>query len=132
MVTTDTIADMLTRIRNAFLVKEELVDVPWSKFKQNIAAVLEREGLVAKVDVLTRGNIKILRLFLKYRKNKRRSIEMIKRVSTPGCRVYVRSDRIPYVLSGYGIAILSTPKGVLSDSEARQQKVGGELLCYIW
>ncbi|MCX5751045.1 MAG: 30S ribosomal protein S8 [Candidatus Saganbacteria bacterium] len=132
MVTTDTVADMLTRIRNAFLIKEDLVDIPWSKFKQQIAHVLEREGFVGKVEVITRGSIKILRVFLKYRKNKKPSIVVIKSVSTPGCRVYVKSAKIPYVLSGFGIAVLSTPKGVMSDGEARAQKVGGELLCYIW
>jgi len=132
MVTADIVGDLLTRIRNGFSVKDELVDIPWSSFKEQIAAALVREGFVTKSEVLTKGKFKVLRVFLKYRKNKKGAIETIKRVSLPSRRIYVKSSKIPHVLSGYGIAVLSTPKGVLSDNEARQQKVGGEVLCYVW
>jgi small subunit ribosomal protein S8 len=133
---TDPIADMLTRIRNASLVHLDKTTMPASNLKLHIAEILKQEGFIADVrreefDEQAGGGEK-LTVVLKYGRDRTSAIDGIRRVSKPGRRVYVRHDRIPRVLSGLGISILSTSRGVMSDREARRQKVGGELLCEVW
>ena len=132
MVMTDPIADMLTRIRNANMVKHEKLELPASKIKTEIADLLKREGFVRDYEVIEDNKQGILRVFLKYGANEERVITGIKRISKPGLRVYAKADEVPRVLNGLGIAIVSTSKGVLSDKEARSQAVGGEVLAYVW
>jgi len=132
MVMTDPIADMLTRIRNANVVKHEKLELPASKIKQEIADILKREGFVKSYELIEDNKQGILRIFLKYGVNEERVITGIKRISKPGLRVYAKATEVPRVLNGLGIAIVSTSKGVLSDKEARNQSVGGEVLAYVW
>jgi small subunit ribosomal protein S8 len=132
MVMTDPIADMLTRIRNANLVRHESLEVPASKIKREICEILKREGFIRDAEYIEDGKQGIIRIFLKYGKNNERVITGLKRISKPGLRVYAKHNEIPRVLRGLGIAILSTSKGVMTDKEARQAKVGGEVLCYVW
>ncbi|MEI3607872.1 30S ribosomal protein S8 [Pseudogracilibacillus sp. SE30717A] len=132
MVMTDPIADMLTRIRNANVVRHEKLELPSSKVKAEIANILKREGYVRDYEVIEDNKQGILRIFLKYGANDERVITGIKRISKPGLRVYAKADEVPRVLNGLGTAIVSTSKGVLSDKEARAQAVGGEVLAYIW
>ena len=132
MVMTDPIADMLTRIRNANMVRHDMVEVPASKLKREIAEILKREGFIRDAEYIDDGKQGILRIFLKYGPNNERVITGIKRISKPGLRVYVKKDEIPRVLGGLGIAILSTSKGVMTDKEARKANVGGEVICYVW
>ncbi|GGA88189.1 30S ribosomal protein S8 [Ornithinibacillus halotolerans] len=132
MVMTDPIADMLTRIRNANMVKHEKLELPASKIKTEIADILKREGFVRDYEVVEDNKQGVLRIFLKYGANEERVITGIKRISKPGLRVYAKADEVPRVLNGLGIAIVSTSKGVLSDKEARSQAVGGEVLAYVW
>jgi small subunit ribosomal protein S8 len=129
---TDPIADMLTRIRNGSNAKHESVDVPASNIKKEIAQILLDEGFIKGYDVIEDGKQGIIRIELKYGKHGEKVISGIKRISKPGLRVYVKSDEIPRVLGGLGIAILSTPKGVMTDKKARKERVGGEVLCYVW
>ncbi|HPF53645.1 MAG TPA: 30S ribosomal protein S8 [Eubacteriales bacterium] len=129
---TDTIADMLTRIRNALVAKHDSVDVPCSAIKVAIADILVEEGYIKSYTVEEEGVGKIIRIKLKYGANKQRVIVGIKRISKPGLRVYARKDEIPKVLNGLGIAILSTSRGVMTDREARKIGVGGEVLAYVW
>jgi len=126
MVMTDPIADFLTRIRNANQAKHEVLEVPASNIKKGIAEILKREGFV-KDD--KQG---IIRVFLKYGANGERVITNLKRVSKPGLRVYKKREDLPKVLNGLGIAILSTSEGLLTDKEARQKNVGGEVIAYVW
>lgn len=132
MYLTDSIADMLTRIRNAALVRDESVDIPFSRVKLAIAQIIKDEGFVSKIESLTKMNKKIIRLTLKYNKQKKNIISEIKRISTPGRRIYVGKDKLPRVKSGFGISIISTSKGIVTDSQARKLGVGGELICHIW
>ncbi|MFS0675116.1 30S ribosomal protein S8 [Ornithinibacillus sp. 179-J 7C1 HS] len=132
MVMTDPIADMLTRIRNANMVKHEKLELPASKIKTEIADILKREGFVRDYEVIEDNKQGVLRIFLKYGTNEERVITGIKRISKPGLRVYAKAGEVPRVLNGLGIAIVSTSKGVLSDKEARAQAVGGEVLAYVW
>ncbi len=132
MVMTDPIADMLTRIRNANTVKHEKLELPASKLKKDIADILKREGFVKDYEVIEDNKQGILRIFLKYGANDEQVITGIKRISKPGRRVYAKADEVPRVLNGLGIAIVSTSKGVLSDREARSQRVGGEVLAFVW
>lgn len=132
MATTDPIADMLTRIRNANIVKHETVEIPASNTKRAIAMLMLREGFIKAVEEIDDGKQGILKLTLKYGSNKERVISGLKRISKPGLRVYAKHDELPKVLGGLGIAIISTPKGILTDKEARKAGVGGEVLCYIW
>jgi small subunit ribosomal protein S8 len=127
---TDPVSDMLTRIRNAALARHERTLVPASQLKKHIAEILKSEGFIA--DVRQEEDPRTLTIVLKYGRDRTSAIDGIKRVSRPGRRVYVRHDRIPRVLSGMGVAILSTSRGIMSDREARRQKVGGELLCEVW
>ncbi|GAA5345877.1 SSU ribosomal protein S8P [Planifilum fimeticola] len=132
MVMTDPIADMLTRIRNANAVRHESVEIPASKIKRQIAEILKREGFIRDAEYIDDGKQGVIRIFLKYGPNNERVITGLKRISKPGLRVYAKSTEVPRVLRGLGIAILSTSKGVMTDKEARQAKVGGEVLAYIW
>ncbi|MDD4179089.1 MAG: 30S ribosomal protein S8 [Candidatus Margulisbacteria bacterium] len=128
----DSIADMLVRINNAVKIKKETVDLPHSKMKEALSRIMVGEGFVGKSEVMTRMNKKYLRLTLKYNDKKKSVIEGLKRVSTPGRRYYVGATKIPRVRSGFGTAIISTPRGLMTDVEARSNKVGGEVICYIW
>ncbi|MBU5267620.1 30S ribosomal protein S8 [Virgibacillus proomii] len=132
MVMTDPIADMLTRIRNANMVKHEKLELPASTMKKEIADILKREGFVSDYELVEDNKQGILRIFLKYGANEERVITGIKRISKPGRRVYAKATEVPRVLNGLGIAIVSTSKGVLSDKEARAQAVGGEVIAYVW
>jgi small subunit ribosomal protein S8 len=128
---TDPIADMLTRIRNGALARHEQVEMPHSKLKEHVAGVLKSAGYIDDVRV-GEEEPKVLTLVLRYGRDKASAIDGLRRVSTPGRRVYVRHDRIARVCSGMGISILSTSRGVMTDREARKQRVGGELLCEVW
>ncbi len=132
MVMTDPISDFFTRIRNACMAKFERVDIPSSKMKLSIAKMLKEEGYIKNYKLIKDKKQGTLRLYLKYDENNVPVIGGLERISKPSCRVYVRHDKIPYVFNGLGTVILSTSKGILSDREARQQKVGGELLCKVW
>lgn len=132
MLITDPIADMLTRIRNALVAKHETVDVPASNMKLAIAEILLNEGYIKSYSVNEEGVEKMMNIVLKYGPNRQRVITGLKRISKPGLRVYARKDRLPKVLNGLGIAIISTSKGIMTDREARKQGVGGEVLAYIW
>ncbi|MGN8647820.1 30S ribosomal protein S8 [Gracilibacillus sp. HCP3S3_G5_1] len=132
MVMTDPIADMLTRIRNANMVRHEKLEFPASNLKKEIADILKREGFIRDYEFVEDNKQGILRIFLKYGTNDERVITGLKRISKPGLRVYAKADELPKVLNGLGIAIVSTSKGVLSDKEARAQAIGGEVLAYIW
>jgi Ribosomal protein S8. len=133
MTMSDPIADMLTRIRNANTAKHDTVDVPASKMKIAIADILLREGYIKNYEIEEVGNHKNIHITLKYGKDKNEKvITGLKRISKPGLRVYASKDKLPKVLGGLGIAIISTSKGVLTDKEAREQNVGGEVLAFIW
>jgi small subunit ribosomal protein S8 len=129
---TDPIADMLTRIRNAVRVERPYVDLPLSKVKRGLADVLKREGYIWDWTEIESEPVKQLRLELKYGPNGERLIQKIQRVSKPGCRVYRKARDLRPVLNGLGITVISTSRGVVSDREARQQKLGGEVLCEVW
>ena len=133
MMTSDPIADMLTRIRNANTAKHDTVDIPASKIKVAIAGILVDEGFIEKYDIVEDGKIKTIHVTLKYGADKNEKvITGIKRISKPGLRVYANSADIPKVMGGLGTAIISTNKGVITDKEARKLGVGGEVLCYVW
>lgn len=132
MPVTDPIADMLTRIRNALVARHEAIDIPASNMKKEIAQILLTEGFIKGFEIkddIVGGSIKVT---LKYGPNNERVINGLKRISKPGLRVYVKNDQIPKVLGGLGIAIISTSKGIMTDREARQKAVGGEVLAYVW
>ena len=131
MVMTDPIADMLTRIRNANQARHETVNVPGSKMKIKIAEILKAEGFIKDFTIEEDGVKKTIVITLKYNGNER-VITGLKRISKPGLRIYAKVDEVPKVLNGLGIAILSTSKGVMTDKEARAQKVGGEVIAYVW
>jgi small subunit ribosomal protein S8 len=132
MPTTDPIADMLTRIRNGLIVHKAFVLVPSSKIKVAIAQILLEEGFIQGYEVTDERPQPNIRLWLKYDEKRRPILTGLKRVSKPGRRVYKGKQELPWVLSGLGIAIVSTPKGVMTDREARRLGVGGEVLCYVW
>jgi small subunit ribosomal protein S8 len=133
---TDPIADMLTRIRNASMARHDRTEMPHSHIKEDVARVLKSEGFVD--DVRVSDNVeggkgpKLLTVVLRYGRDKESAIDGVRRISTPGRRVYVRHDRIPRVLSGMGVSILSTSHGVMTDKDARKKRVGGELICEVW
>ena len=132
-MTSDPIADMLTRIRNANTAKHDTVDVPASKMKISIAEILLNEGFIKAYELVDAGSYKNIRITLKYGADKNEKIITgIKRISKPGLRVYAGKDEIPSVLGGLGIAILSTNKGILTDKEARKAQVGGEVSAFVW
>lgn len=130
----DPIADMLTRIRNALTAKHETVDVPASKIKASIAEILVNEGYVASYETVKDENCvqDIIRITLKYGANNQKVVTGLKRVSKPGLRVYAPADKLPKVLNGLGIAILSTSKGLMTDKQARANNMGGEVLAFVW
>ena len=134
MTMTDPIADMLTRIRNANTAMHDSVTMPSSKLKESLADLLEREGYIAGFGVTpsSRGPGKVLEIQLKYATDRTRTIAGLRRVSRPGLRIYARADRLPRVLGGLGVAVVSTSNGLMTDREARQRRVGGEVLCYVW
>jgi small subunit ribosomal protein S8 len=129
---TDPIADMLTRIRNAVRVERAQVEMPLSKVKRGLAEVLKREGYIWDWEEVPAEPAVQLRLHLKYGPNGERVIRHIKRVSKPGCRVYSQAERLKPILNGLGISVISTSRGVISDREARQRRLGGEILCELW
>ena len=134
MTMTDPIADMLTRVRNANVAMHDSVKMPGSKLKVSLASILEREGYIAgfktSSDEARPGSV--LEIKMKYTEDRTRAIAGLRRVSTPGLRVYPRADHLPRVLGGMGVAVLSTSEGLLTDREARKRKIGGEVLCYVW
>lgn len=131
MVMTDPIADMLTRIRNANQMRHATVDMPASKLKRQVLELLKKEGYIVNITVI-KGDVQdTLRVTLKYLQNDR-VIKGLKRISKPGLRVYAKTNEIPKVLNGLGIAVISTSNGIVTDREARKQKVGGEILAYVW
>ena len=133
MTMSDPIADMLTRIRNANTAKHDTVDVPSSKMKLAIANILLEEGYITKYDIIEEGSFKTIHITLKYGADKNEKIITgIKRISKPGLRLYVGKDELPRVLGGLGIAIISTNQGVITDKKARELKVGGEVLAFVW
>lgn len=132
MPVTDPIADMLTRIRNALVARHDIIDMPSSKMKNSIAQILLTEGFIKGYEVVSDGAFNTLKITLKYGPGYEKVISGLKRISKPGLRVYARKDEVPKVLGGLGIAIISTSKGVMTDKEARQAAVGGEVLAYIW
>ncbi len=131
-VVTDTIADMLTRIRNANQMRYEEVKVPASNIKKDIARILKEEGFIKDYKIDSDNAQGTIILNLKYTDKKERVITGLKRISKPGLRVYAKSDEIPKVLNGLGIAIISTSKGIMTDKQARKENIGGEVLAYIW
>ena len=132
MNTTDPVADMLTRIRNANAAKFKTVDVPASKMKKAIADTLLEEGYIKSVEEIEDGVQGILRINLKYDEKGNKVIDGLKRISKPGLRIYASKDELPKVLNGLGIALISTSKGIMTDKQARKENIGGEVLAYIW
>ena len=132
MVMTDPIADLLTRIRNANIVRHEIVEVPSSNVKKAILNIMLQEGYIKNLEEYADGSVNMLRFSMKYAENKQRVITGLKRISKPGLRVYCRKEEIPKVLNGLGVAVISTSGGIVTDREARKLGAGGEVLCYIW
>ncbi len=132
MAMTDPIADMLTRIRNASTVSHETVDIPASKLKVELARVLKEEGFIADYTVKEEGKFKVITITLKYDMNRKPVITKLERISKPGLRHYSKAKKLQKVLGGLGVAIISTPKGLLTDRKARKENVGGEILCYVY
>lgn len=131
MVMTDPIADMLTRIRNANQAKHESVEMPASRLKLEILEVLKNEGYISEYEKVEDGKQGVIKVTLKYN-NKERVIKGLKKISKPGLRVYVKSNELPKVLNGLGIAVISTSNGIMTDREARQKKLGGEVIAFVW
>ena len=129
---TDPVADFLTRIRNAMRARHQKLDVPASKLKAEIARILKEEGYIANYKPTEEDGMKVIRVYLKYNTNNESVIRDLKRVSRPGCRVYQGKNEIRRVQGGFGIAILTTPKGVMTGRQARREGVGGEVLCEVW
>ena len=132
MVMTDPIADYLTRIRNANMAKHDSVEIPASNIKKSISEILKREGFIRDYEVADDNKQGVIKVFLKYGPNGERVISGLKRISKPGLRNYVSAEDLPKVLNGLGIAIVSTSAGVITDKEARQKNVGGEVLAFVW
>ena len=134
MTMTDPVADMLTRIRNANTAMHDSVKMPSSKLKESLAVILQREGYIAGFEVADSGTGpgSVLDIQLKYAPDRSRTISGLRRVSRPGLRIYARADGLPRVLGGMGVAVVSTSHGLMTDREARQKRVGGEVLCYVW
>ncbi|CBH22304.1 small subunit ribosomal protein S8 [Acetoanaerobium noterae] len=132
MTMTDPIADMLTRVRNASSVQHDTVDIPASNIKKEIARILLEEGYIKGYDVIEDGKQGLIRMQLKYGKNGEKVITGIKKISKPGMRVYADRNNVPKVLNGIGISVISTSKGIVTDKQARELGVGGEVICYVW
>jgi len=129
---TDPIADMLTRVRNAYAAKHQKVDVPASNLKVEIARILKEEGFINNYKIIGENPVKNIRIYLRYGAKGEQVLSKLERVSKPGCRVYVSGASVPKVLSGMGINILSTSRGLMTDRRARREKIGGELLCRVY
>ena len=129
---TDPIADMLTRIRNAQMSRKASVVIPYSKYKYSLAQLLEKEGWLSKVEKKKKGKFDEISVAIKYLPNKQPKIQLIKRVSKPGNRVYVNKSKLPVVLNNYGVAVLSTPQGLMTNKQARREGLGGEIICEIY
>ncbi len=131
---TDPVADMLTRLRNGNVAMQDSVRMPSSKLKEALAAILRREGYIADFSVRDEPSRpgRTLEIVMKYSAERTPTISGLKRVSKPGLRVYTKADRLPRVLGGLGVAVLSTSNGLMTDREARERRVGGEVLCYVW
>ena len=129
---TDPIADFLIQVRNASFAEHEKVDIPASKLKVRLAEIIKGEGFIKNFRLVEDSEQGILRIYLRYGPDQERVISGMKRVSRPGRRIYVAADKVPSVLGGIGVAILSTPRGLLTDRESRKERVGGEVLCYLW
>jgi small subunit ribosomal protein S8 len=132
MTMSDPIADFLTRIRNALMAKHETTDIPASILKWRLAEILKEEGYITDAQAMDNGHHKVIRIHLKYDTGDASILQSLKRISKPGRRVYVTADKLPRVLNGLGIAIISTSRGVMSDRECRRQNIGGEILCEVW
>ncbi|MCX5749409.1 MAG: 30S ribosomal protein S8 [Candidatus Saganbacteria bacterium] len=132
MVLTDPIADMISRIKNAIRTGAGSVEMPSSKIKEEIARILKSEGFISNLDVSTKKNFKVLTVYLKYGKQKKNMISGMKRISTPGRHIYVPFSKLPRVRGGFGSAILSTSSGLMADRGAREKRIGGEVLCFVW
>ena len=132
MQITDTIADMLTRVRNANTAKHDTVDIPASNMKKAIAEILVNEGYVKSFETIEDGKQGVIRITLKYQGNKQKVLRGIRRVSKPGLRIYASCEDMPRVMNGLGIAIVSTSKGIMTDKQARKENVGGEVLAFVW
>lgn len=132
MCQSDSIADFLTRIRNAARAGHRYTDVRWSKVIEQVAIALKDAHFIEHILVRDENGINAMRVFLKYGAKKKSVIRGIRRVSSPGCRVYVGAEKIPYVMNGLGLAVLTTPHGVMSGRQAREKHVGGEVICYVW
>jgi len=129
---TDPIADLLTRIRNANMVRHATVDIPASRTKKSIVEILTKEGFIQGFETVTVDNHETIRVTLKYGQDKSRVITGIKRISKPGLKVYAKKNELPRVLGGLGVAIVSTSQGIVTDKDARKLQVGGEVICYVW
>ena len=132
MVLSDPIADMLTRIRNANMAEKQVVQMPHSKMKSELARILKAEGFIKDYTMENNAGKSVLNVFLKYTIEREPVIQGLRRISKPSCRKYVNAEEVPRVLGGIGVAILSTSSGVMTDNDARKKHVGGEVLCYVW
>lgn len=132
MSMSDPIADLLTRMRNCIMIKNQVVRIPFSKLKAQVLEVLKREGFIRNFEVVVENNKKDILVYLKFAVNGSSVINSLERISKPGCRIYNKADDVKPILNGLGISVVTTNKGVLSDRECRQQKVGGEVICEIW
>ena len=132
MSVTDPIADMLTSIRNANMAEKKTVEVPHSKLKSELARILSKEGFISDYTTEGQDGKRVIRLYLKYLNEKEPLIKGLRKMSKPGCRMYVNAEEIPRVFGGIGISILSTSSGLMTGDEARKKHIGGEVLCYVW
>ncbi|HHY61449.1 MAG: 30S ribosomal protein S8 [Bacillota bacterium] len=132
MVLTDPIADMLTRIRNANTVNHEVVEIPASRMKAELAQIMKDEGYIRGFEVTRGDKYDVIKVHMKYGPNKQKVIHGLKRISKPGLRVYVKKDEVPKVLNGLGTAVISTSRGLMTDRQAREAGLGGEVICYMW
>ncbi|MEA4883214.1 MAG: 30S ribosomal protein S8 [Clostridia bacterium] len=132
MVLTDPIADMLTRIRNANIVNHEVVEVPASRIKEQLALIMKAEGYIRDFDIVHGDVQNVIKISMRYGPNKQKVIRGLKRISKPGLRVYVSRDEVPKVLNGLGVAVISTSRGLMTDRQAREAGLGGEVICYMW
>ncbi|HAN86694.1 MAG: 30S ribosomal protein S8 [Bacillota bacterium] len=132
MVLTDPIADMLTRIRNANTVTHEVVEIPASRMKAELAKIMKDEGYIRGFEVARGDKYEVIKVYMKYGPSKQKTIHGLKRISKPGLRVYVKKDEVPKVLNGLGTAVISTSRGLMTDRQAREAGLGGEVICYMW
>lgn len=131
-MTHDPIADMLTRLRNAGMARHEKVEIPASKMKERVLRVLKDEGYIRDFEIVMEKPVPKIKVYLKYGAGRKKAITGIRQISKPGLRVYAQKDGVPRVLGGLGIAVVSTSKGIMTDRSAREQRLGGEVICYVW